>query len=155
VGFVVVADPLAADSLASAARPLAQFGDCLQLLAVDAPAEGWTGGATQQVRLTWQRQAAACGRYTVFVHLAGAQGLAAQIDQEPFGGFYPTDAWLPLTPVMDSYALTLPAGLAAGDYQLLVGFYDPTTGQRLPLLRNGAAAGDAYSAATVQVAAQE
>jgi hypothetical protein len=160
VGFVVVDgspadDSPADDSPAAPAKPLAQFGDCIELLAVDAPADGWVGGATQPMRLAWQRIETACGRYTVFVHLAGAQGLAAQADQEPLGGFYPTDAWLPLAPVTDSYALALPPDIAPGDYQLLVGLYDGATGQRLPLLRDGAPAGDAYLAATVQVPAGE
>jgi hypothetical protein len=156
VGFVVVAPD--AESL-STGPALAQFGDCIELLAVDAPAEGWTGGVTQQVRLTWQRTAlstgAECGRYTMFVHLAGPQGLAAQRDQEPLGGFYPTDAWLLHAPVTDSYALALPPEVPPGDYQLLVGLYDPETGQRLPLRRDGAMIGDAYLAATLKVAAGE
>lgn len=68
----------------------------------------------------------------VFVHLAGAQGLAAQADQEPLGGFYPTDAWLPLTPVTHRQHMALPPDAPPGDYQLLVGLYDPATDSACP-----------------------
>ena len=160
VGFVVV-DPCAAGGTAAncgsqgaPVTPPAQFGDCLQLLTVDLPSEGWRGGESRTVRLTWQRTDRACGRYTAFVHLAGPQGLAAQRDQEPLGGFYPTDAWLLHTPVTDSYDLALPPDLPPGDYQLLVGFYDAASGQRLPLLQNGQPSGDAYLAGTIEVAGE-
>jgi hypothetical protein len=33
--------------------------------------------------------------------------------------------------------LTLPEGAPAGQYRLLVGMYDPTTNQRLPVTING------------------
>jgi hypothetical protein len=159
-GFVVVAESSSGSAGNPAGRaaggpPLAQLGNCMQLLAAGIPAEGWTGGATQQVQLTWQRTHLECGRYTAFVHLAGAQGLAAQADREPLGGFYPTNAWLLHTPVTDHYDLALPPDLPPGEYQLLVGLYDPATGQRLPLLHDGEAVGDAHLAATVQVTAQE
>lgn len=152
IGYVVVADPAAKPG---PMVPLAHFGKCIELLGVDVPQDRWAGGTVQTVQLKWQRTSATCGRYTMFVHLAGPQGLAAQRDQELLQGFYPTNAWLPLAPVSDRYALELPAGLATGDYQLLVGLYDPVTGERLPVVQNGEIVGDAYPAATIQVAASQ
>jgi len=35
--------------------------------------------------------------------------------------------------VDDEYAITLPAGLAAGDYPVEIGVYDPRSGDRLKL----------------------
>jgi hypothetical protein len=150
VGFVVVDGGNAA-----AESPLARFGECMELLAVDIPPGGWSGASKREVHLTWQRVAATCGRYTMFVHLVGPEGLVAQSDQEPLHGFYPSDAWLLRVPVADSYELALPPDLAAGDYQLLAGLYDPASGQRVPLLQDGAPAGDAYLAATIRVAPTE
>ena len=161
-GFVMVdacaaagASADCAASAASGAPPLAHFGACMDLLAVAAPPSPWAAGSLATVGLTWQRTLHECGRYTMFVHLAGAQGLAAQRDQEPLLGFFPTDAWLLNTPLTDSFDLALPPDLAAGSYQLWVGLYDPATGQRLPLLQDGTAQADAYFAATIEVAANE
>jgi len=159
VGYVVVGDspsappsaPLSAPPSAPPTATLGQFGSCIRLSAADVPAAGWQVGATQPVRLTWQRTAPDCGRYTMFVHLVGANGLVAQRDQEPLQGFYPTNAWLLDVPVTEDYALTLPAALAPGAYQLVAGLYDAATGQRLPLLRDGHPAGDTYPLATVMV----
>lgn len=148
VGYVVVAQE---DGAAVSQTPLATFGDGLTLLAAAVPAEGWSAGAAPVLQLTWRADTPARGRYTTFVHVVGPNGLVAQHDQEAQGGFYPTAAWLQSVPVTDRYPLTLPEDLPAGDYQILIGLYDPATGQRLPVLENGAAVGDAFTAATVQV----
>jgi hypothetical protein len=48
--------------------------------------------------------------------------------------------------------LTLPASAPPGDYRLRVGWYDPASGQRLPLV--APAAGDAFDASVRVGAAQ-
>jgi hypothetical protein len=47
-------------------------------------------------------------------------------------GAAPTTTWLPGEIIADAYSLPLPADLPAGEYRLIVGFYNPTTGERLP-----------------------
>ncbi|MBK8049758.1 MAG: hypothetical protein IPK16_23215 [Anaerolineales bacterium] len=132
-------------------KPLAKFADGITLQSATAPANGWKPGATQEVRLTWVGVQPERGNYTAFLHLAGPNGLVAQRDQAPLGGFYPTDVWLPGLPVEDRYPLELPNDLAPGTYTLLAGLYDPVTGQRLALLDGAQPSGDAYVVATVQV----
>jgi hypothetical protein len=149
VGHVVVAEP---QHDAAVEAPLAQFGDGIVLTGASVPQEGWQAGATQTVDLTWLAETAKRGRYTVFLHFIGPSGTpAAQGDQEPWQGAYPTDAWLASVPARDRYQLTLPEDLPGGDYSLVVGLYDPATQQRLPLIRNGSAVGDSYQLAAVQV----
>ncbi len=134
------------------AGELARLADGFRLLTAEAPAAGWTAGTEAHIRLRWAADAAYRGRYTVFVHLLGPDGApAAQGDQEPLGGFYPTDAWLPNVPVDDEYTLALPAGLAPGTYRLVVGLYDPATGERLPLLHDGRPDGDAVEIGRIEV----
>jgi hypothetical protein len=148
VGYVVVA----ADRAAQPAGPQrATFGDGIALVDAEIPADGWMAGAQPTVQLTWRADSPMRGRYTAFVHVLGPNGLVAQSDREPFGGFFPTSAWLQGVPVTDSYALPLPLDLPAGDYQILVGLYDPVTGQRLPRVPADAAPEDAFVAATVAV----
>lgn len=150
VGYVVVGDAQPGEP----APLLARFGDGIGLAGAEAPATGWTPGASPSVRLTWRSDAATRGRYTAFVHLVGPEGLAAQHDQAPLQGFYPTDAWLKGVPVDDSYTLVLPEALPPGEYRLLAGLYDPATGQRLPVLEDGQPVGDAYQVATVKAPAR-
>ena len=134
------------------ANELAHFADGFRLLAADVPADGWTAGTEQRLRLRWIADAPYRDRYTVFVHLLGPDGtLTAQGDQEPLGGFYPTDVWLAGVPVDDEYTLALPAELTPGTYRLVVGLYDPSTGARLPLLDQSHPDGDAVEVGVVEV----
>ena len=126
-------------------------GDGIALTDAELPAQPWKPGEEVAVRLTWQAETAKRGRYTTFVHVVGPNGLVAQFDQEPFGGFFPTSDWLAGVPVSDVYPLELPADLPVGEYQLLAGLYEPVTGQRLPWFDHGVPAGDAFPFATIQV----
>jgi hypothetical protein len=147
VGYVVVGEPQTKN-----AGRLAQFGDGITLVQADVPAGGWQPGATQAVNLTWLAETPARGRYTVFVHFIGPNGtLAAQGDQEPWQGTYPTDAWLAGVSATDQYTLALPEDLPSGEYALVVGLYDPVTQQRLSRLENGAAVGDSFTLNSIRV----
>jgi len=35
--------------------------------------------------------------------------------------------------ILDNYGIMLPEELPSGEYQLVVGMYDPTSGERLPI----------------------
>ena len=150
VGYVVVGEPQAANPAQTVNA--AQFGDGITLVGADVPAEGWQAGATQTVNLTWLAETAERGRYTVFLHFIGPDGTpAAQGDQEPWQGTYPTDAWLAGVPATDQYRLALPDDLPGGDYTLVVGLYDPVTQQRLSRLENGKPVGDSFTLRSIRV----
>jgi hypothetical protein len=61
--------------------------------------------------------------------------VGAQIDWLPQDslGYLPTTAWQPHRSVVDSQTLSLPANLPPGQYRLVIGWYYPVTGDRLPL----------------------
>ncbi len=87
------------------------------------------------VTLRWRTDEYLDADYSVFVHLVGdeeAQAIA-QGDAPPLDGRWPTSLWLPGVPLDDPHRVTLSEGLAPGTYRLLVGLYDPLTGERLPL----------------------
>ena len=110
----------------------ARFGDVAELLGYDL--EGpTTPGSTLSLTLHWRAIGATQAPYTVFVHLSEAsERIAAQSDAVPGGGQAPTTSWVAGEIISDRHDLVLPAGLASGEYRLLVGLYDSFTGERAP-----------------------
>ncbi|MFC2036700.1 hypothetical protein ACFLYD_01850 [Chloroflexota bacterium] len=110
----------------------ARFGEAIALEGYDLEVE--PGAA--RLTLRWSAAGYVDADYTVFVHLAASdQGGAAvaQGDAPPLDGRWPTSLWLPGTALDDVHTIPLPPELPAGTYDLLVGLYDPATGERLPL----------------------
>lgn len=117
--------PTATPNHASQAR----FGDQAILLGFDLTADN-----PLQLTLYWQAQQPNGRDYTVFAHLLDAQGhVVAQADGPPQQNRYPTSIWAAGEQIIDSHHIQLPEDLPTGSYQLFVGLYDPTTGERLPV----------------------
>ncbi len=72
---------------------------------------------------------------TRFVQMRDATGqIAAQFDSEPQNGENPTWAWVKDEIVQDTILLPIPAETAPGDYNIYLGFYEPTGNfARLPV----------------------
>jgi len=88
------------------------------------------------VTLRWSTDDWLQADYTVFVHLVDVEGDGAAIaqgDGPPLDGRWPTSLWIPGAALDDVHTVPLPDGLAAGTYGLLVGLYDPASGERLRL----------------------
>jgi hypothetical protein len=83
-------------------------------------------------------------RLSVFVHLVDEAGvIIGQSDGEPDSGRAPTSSWLPGETITDRRNLTLRPDATAGPATLMVGLYDPSTGERVPWLdAAGALLGD-------------
>jgi hypothetical protein len=71
----------------------------------------------------------------VFVQITDYAGrTVAQQDHWPQGGLFPTSKWAVGDIIRERYVLVLPGSLAAGKYQIRVGWLDPSRGPRLPIL---------------------
>jgi 4-amino-4-deoxy-L-arabinose transferase-like glycosyltransferase len=94
-------------------------------------------GETLTVRLFWQAQTNLVADYTVFVHLyaPGAEdnAPAAQSDQMPCAGAYPTSRWDSGEIIVDEHTLLVPADFAADSAVAAVGIYSWPSLERLPL----------------------
>jgi hypothetical protein len=85
-----------------------------------------------RVSLSWRSLQPADNDYTIFVHLVDANGSVwAQHDSQPAGGLRPTSSWEAGEEITDHHGLALPADIPAGEYDLTLGLYDATTGERL------------------------
>jgi 4-amino-4-deoxy-L-arabinose transferase-like glycosyltransferase len=121
----------------------AKFGDAIVL---DEAKIGATTAMTNDVipfELTWRTVANLSTRYKIFVHI-GKENLApiAQNDGEPVAGYRPTISWNPQEIIVDRRAVWITPEVTGDTYGVYVGIYDPTTGQRLPVSRNGQPQGD-------------
>jgi hypothetical protein len=107
-------------------------GDSIRLLGVTLPPLEFTN-TVLPVRLYWQVEQPVTTNYTAFVQLLNSAGeRVAGWDTEPIQGHYPTSLWHPGEVVVDELMMTLPDTLPPGSYQLVTGFYNFTTGERLP-----------------------
>jgi len=93
------------------------------------------------LRLTfyWQAQQRMEAGFTTFAQLLGPDGtVRAQADRVPHEGGYPTVWWQPGEIVADRVVLALPAGAPnEATYRLIVGWYDPASGDRLGVVGTG------------------
>jgi hypothetical protein len=86
------------------------------------------------VTLYWQAEQEVSDSYTIFIHLIDETGrLVAQSDKIPANGSSPTHVWRRGDLVRDEHRL----GPFPPDGTLLIGAYDPVTGQRLPVIYQG------------------
>jgi hypothetical protein len=87
----------------------------------------------QLLTLNWQATGNFETDYTVFIQLWDLQSgqYIAGFDGPPVGGDYPTSLWAPGEVIVDAHPLDL-SSLRPGQYRLLVGLYNPITGDRLP-----------------------
>ncbi|MCG3211690.1 MAG: hypothetical protein FOGNACKC_05336 [Anaerolineae bacterium] len=115
----------------------ATVGDSIRLTGYEV--NRLTAGSPVELALYWQSTAAPGQDLTVFTQLIGPDGQVwAQWDNPPQAGRYPTLAWEANDIVIDRYTLALREGAPPGEYRLLVGMYNPATGERLPASLNGA-----------------
>lgn len=122
----------------------AQFANGLRLLGYDLATDRATPGQPLPLTLYWQTDEPITTQYKVFTHLMGEtfnaeseNFLWGQQDNEPVGNTRPTPSWRPGEVIVDSYAIPVAAHAPAGSYQLVVGLYNPVTGERLGLLAGG------------------
>jgi len=128
------------------------FEDGLDLVGYGLEPATLQPGGTLTVTLDWQARDWVGGTYTTFVHLLDPNGQRVdQADGPPFDGLHPTDHWLPGERLHDQRHLALPADAAPGRYQLVVGWYDSLTQDRLPLVSGG----DSWSLASIPLGPME
>jgi hypothetical protein len=109
--------------------PRIRFGDNIHLLGVR------HNPASHSVTLVWQTNATIPKDYTIFVHALDGQGVKlGQIDAAPYDNQYPTSAWRVEQMIEDVRDLNQITSGPSQIGKLLIGLYDPATGQRLAAL---------------------
>lgn len=111
----------------------ARFGDAISLTGFKPPAETLETSSPIPLTLYWESLTGQIPTgYVVFTHLLANDGrLIAQHDSPPANGQRPTDEWLMGEFIIDPHELEWREMNYGGPARLSVGFYDPTTGERL------------------------
>jgi hypothetical protein len=113
----------------------ANLGNQVDLVGYDLDRREAKPGDTLRLTLFWRARGQITEDYTVFTHLADADGrIWAQDDGYPVGGDYATSFWSEGEVVRDEYELALPADIPEGQYEIEVGMYQASSGTRLPVL---------------------
>jgi mannosyltransferase len=134
----------------------AQFGDHFRLVAhrLAFPAGARSRPAVRpgdiiQVQLRWQADAALPDHYVVFLQaLDTSQHVVGQRDASPLT---PGTRWEAGQTVTDHHGLLILPGTPPGEYRLVAGLYDATSGTRLPLSPLRSAAADHLTLSTFAV----
>ncbi len=90
---------------------------------------------TMSITLYWQARGAMDVSYKVFVHILGPDGkMWGQKDDVPGQGILPTTGWLAGEVLADTYDVPLDQNAPLQDARIEIGFYDPVSGVRLPVV---------------------
>ncbi len=125
----------------------ANLGGQIVLTAYEIPRLQYKAGELIGLTFFWQAVAPPAADYALFIHLTTPQGgIVSQIDASPLGGLRPTRQWQVGEMMVDTYQLSIPPTTIPGDYRLRIGFYEPNTQVRLPILEPGRAEADNFGA---------
>lgn len=113
----------------------AELGRAIALLGYDIETAQAHPGGIVGLTLYWQSLQAVERDYHVFTHLVDSAGqIYGQKDGLPAQGERPTSGWVPGEIVIDPYEIPIRTDAPDGEYRLLIGMYDPSTGERLPVI---------------------
>jgi hypothetical protein len=99
-----------------------QFGEPIRLIGFD---QVRASEDTVEITLFWECAQRMEGTYSSFVHLVDDAGdTVAGHDHQPGGVYYPTARWEPGEVLLDTHVVSVPPGVAGGEYQLMAGLYE-------------------------------
>ena len=115
-----------------------RLGNSVKLLGYDLAPAQVSPGVTLALTLYWQALGPTDISYTIFVHLLKEQGdIVAQRDSVPGQGALPTSSWVEGEVITDTQEIVISSDVPPGTYTLIVGMYDASTAERLPVYDTG------------------
>jgi hypothetical protein len=125
----VSVDPALARSVPLAQTRSDLFDGVIRLVGTTGPTTPVPAGSTFTVDLGWYVVGHPTAQYTVFVHLV--RGLGAPLAQsDALPGGQHTGDWLPGDYVVDTHQIAVPRTLPPGQYRLIAGLYEASSGRR-------------------------
>lgn len=128
-------------------------GDRLRLIGYDLPGKSFQPGELIPITVYWESLAPMAVRYRGFMHLVGPDGaLWGQHDDDPACRLMTTEM-RPGQRASRQFRLPVAPEALPGEYQVVFGLYDPTTGERLGIwdAQAGQPAGDSLILGKVKI----
>lgn len=135
----------------------ANFGDKIELTSTILAPGSAVAGDTVRVGLNFKVLQATDIDYMIFVHVEDIDGRVDRlnVDHAPMRGARPTSKWTVGETVRDEFEIPIPPQMPVRGLNILMGFWDPKTDARLPLVNKDAIPNDGNNrimAARFQVA---
>ncbi len=128
------------------------FGDFVRLIGYQVTPTTVAPGEYVTVTLLWEPIQPTSVAYKQFTHLFDGETMIGQLDGPPFCGISPTFEWQPDEQIVDSYRVPVRTEAPQGNVPLLIGLYDGTTLERLPVTNGeGELLGDIFHLTNVDV----
>ncbi len=109
------------------------LGEGIRFLGYSMPRKEVEAGDILPLTLFWETSKELGERYKVFIHaLDGQEHIVGQRDGEPVGGSKATTTWRAGEVIADRHGLLILPGTPPGEYEVEVGLYSLSTGERLP-----------------------
>ncbi len=108
----------------------APLSDGVKVQVLSQPITACIGGQ-MPVTVTWRGGTSGLMPYTAFVQLRSGETVISSADAPPRQGTYPTPVWSVGEVIPDVHVLMIPADVAPGAYDLVVGLYLPKGNKRL------------------------
>ncbi len=114
----------------------ANFGDKVELVSTIIAPGSAVAGDTVRVALNFKVTAAMDTDYMIFVHVEDVDGRVDRlnVDHAPVRGTRPTSKWQVGEMVRDEFEIPVPPQMPVRGLNVLMGFWDPKTDARLPLV---------------------
>lgn len=120
-----------ADEFTPAMPAQADFEDGIRFLGHRLEPGSVTPGGTVHLTYYWQSLRRTRTDYAVFVHFVRDGKARFQRDHFPLDGAYPTSQWRTGERIREPFDVVVPDALEPGTYEIVVGLWNPRTGQRL------------------------
>ncbi|MDD5309217.1 MAG: LTA synthase family protein [Deltaproteobacteria bacterium] len=138
------------------AHPLrARFGDKVELIGYEVTPERPSAGSDLKLKYVFKCLARLGENEKLFVHLTQGRR-SVNGDHVPLGGSYPPSDWQPGEYIVDEHTVHVPGTWSGGELRVLLGFWDSSSKQRLPVSGTDAEVDDSgVVVAALPVAAEQ
>ncbi len=135
LGYAALAGP---ESIPVITHPLtASWDNALHLLGYDFPKTTYVPGESLHFTLYYRNENIIAGGYSFFVHLLEKSTTEiltwGQDDGDPCRGLYPMEMWQRDSIILSKIVISLPNDIPVGEYELVTGFYNWQTQERVLL----------------------
>jgi 4-amino-4-deoxy-L-arabinose transferase-like glycosyltransferase len=131
--------------------PASLFGGQVKLVGYEWLAPTSTSGQTAEMLTYWRVVTTPSPPLKIFVHLIPSDGQQPVAQNDGLGS--PPNTWRSGDLLIRYHPLALPAGLPPGLYQPQIGWYNPDTNERLPVVSDGVPLADRLLLKLIEVVA--